>query len=335
MKFGMTKGTGLALAAAVLAGCGAVDSVNELDGMTTSAGFNGVARKPINLDYPNQTRFLASNGFLPVSGPGDKCMASGYRPSSTFLCFSRSGRTEIAVRQFDFDGDVSDLRDKRDALQSLQARIVDLVAQDAATTQSGGDGAPAQAFSIPDRSAQLTAEANSLRASLADNNFFIFRWEGSDKAGTSGSFGALFSGSANRQEDQSGLVIVGGVTISSLLLGLGDAQATLGNYPPATKVATYTMGAEHLLYFNSRDLSAELEAKLQASGADLKDLSPQTQAAIQAFASIGRSYETQGSFTAATLHRLSPDDYERQFGAQHMFYSTMTDVETLLESLSE
>ncbi|MFT7440651.1 MAG: hypothetical protein ACI83E_002148, partial [Sulfitobacter sp.] len=49
-------------AATLLAGCGNVQSVNTLDGMTSSTGFDGIYRKPVNLNYPSQTRFLVSNG---------------------------------------------------------------------------------------------------------------------------------------------------------------------------------------------------------------------------------------------------------------------------------
>lgn len=319
--------------AAFLAGCGDIQSVNTLDGLTTSSGFDGSYRKPVNLGYPSQTRFLASNGLLPVNGPGDTCLASGYRPASGFLCFSPTGRTEVSVRRFEFSGDDATLRQMRSALQKLQVDIVELAALDA--TKTDDKETPQEKAAVQAKAAELKSQVDSVGNQLTANNFFIFRWSGEDQIGGGGNVGSPLSGRAGAQRAESGLVIVGGVTVAHLRLGLGDAEQTLGGFPKASKIATFTMGAEHLLYFSGLDLSAALSAKLDGSLEDLKGLSPSTKAVLDAYASLGRAYEAQGAFSATEVESLTLLDYNRKYGNQHVFYSTMTDVETLLKSLEK
>ncbi|MGI3212636.1 hypothetical protein ACROSR_16165 [Roseovarius tibetensis] len=320
-----------AIAAFVLVGCGNGQSVDTLDGLTTSSGFDGSYRKPINLNYPSQTRFLASNGLLPMNGPGDTCLASGFRPASGIICFSPSGKTEVSVRRFKFSGTYDDLKKVRDRLQKLQVNIIELAALDASTPQE--EETPQEKADIASRTKELKAEVEQVGGELAANNFFIFRWKAADQAGGGGTVGSTLSSRAGTQQEESGLVIVGGVTVASLRLGLEDAGEDLKDYPKATKIATYTMGAENLLYFSSASLSAALKAKLDGSLEDIQDISPSTKAVIDAYASLGRAYETQGAFSATSVESLPLSDYNEKYGSQHVFYSTMTDVETLLGSL--
>lgn len=319
--------------AVFLVGCGNVQSVNTLDGLTTSRGFDGSYRKPINLGYPSQTRFLASNGLLPVNGPGDTCLASGYRPASGFLCFSPTGKTEVSVRRLGFSGSAATLRQIREVLQKLQVDIVELAALDAAKTDD--QETPEEKSNVQAQAAEIKSQVDSVGNQLTANNFFIFRWNGEDKIGGSGSFGSPLSGRAGAERMETGLVIVGGVTVAYLRLGLADAKDTLSGYPKASKIATFTMGAEHLLYFSGLDLSAALSAKLDGSVQDFSELSSSTKAVLDAYASLGRSYETQGAFSATDVESLSLVEYNRRYGRQQVFYSTMTDVETLMKSLGK
>ncbi|MCW8842334.1 MAG: hypothetical protein OQK00_02850 [Rhodobacteraceae bacterium] len=319
--------------AALLIGCGDVQSVNTLDGLTTSSGFDGSYRKPINLGYPSQTRFLASNGLLPVNGPGDTCLASGFRPASGFLCFSPTGRTEVSVRRFKFSGDSETLRGMRASLQKLQVDIVELAALDAAKTDE--EETPQEKAEVQSKADEIKTQVDNVGNQLTANNFFIFRWSGQDQIGGGGNVGSSLRGRAGAEREETGLVIVGGVTVAHLRLGLADAEQTLGGYPKASKIATFTMGAEHLLYFSGLDLSAALSAKFDGSLEDLKGISSSTKAVLDAYASLGRAYETQGAFSATEVESLTPLEYNLRYGDQHVFYSTMTDVETLLESLDK
>lgn len=319
--------------------CGNYGNVNTLDGMTTSTGFDGGYRKPINLNYPTQTRFLASNGLLLVNGPGDKCLAGGYRPASSFLCFSSSGQTEVAVRRFTFNGTASDLRDMRDALTDLQVEIVELATLDTAANAKGekmAPVAPAQtSAALANKSKEIVEKARLVDEKFQANNFFIFRWDGASGAGGGGNAGGILSGRSAASKAESGLVIVGGLVVSNLLIGRSDWQDALLGYPKAAKIATYTMGAEHLLYFSDLNLSAALEADFSGRLKDLKNLSPATQAALNAYASIGKASETQGSFSSSPVIKMSQPEYEKAYSRQHIFYSTMTDIKTLVESISE
>lgn len=322
-----------AIAAVGLVACGDVQSVDTLDGLTTSSGFDGSYRKPINLNYPSQTRFLASNGLLPINGPGDTCLASGFRPASSFLCFNPSGKTEISVRRFKFNGTDGDLRAMRDRLQKLQVNIIELAALDASTPQDEETSEDKE--EITSKTNELAEELEEVGDQLEANNYFIFRWKGARQAGGGGAVGTTLDSRAGAQQDDSGLVIVGGVTVASLRLGLDDAAEVLKAYPKATKIATYTMGAENLLYFSSASLSAALNAKLDGSLLDIEDISPATKAVIDAYASLGRSYETQGAFSATSVESLPLAAYTEKYGDQHVFYSTMTDVETLLDAFGK
>jgi len=44
---------------------------------------------------------------------------------------------------------------------------------------------------------------------------------------------------------------------------------------------------------------------------------------------------TQGAFSATDVESLSLVEYNRSYGRQQVFYSTMTDVETLMKSLGK
>jgi hypothetical protein len=318
----------------ILAGCGNVQSVDTLDGLMTSSGFDGTYRKPINLNYPAQTRFLASNGLLPINGPGDTCLSSNFRPASGILCFSPSGKNEVSVRRFKFSGGYEDLQTMRDKLQKLQVNIIELAALDASTPQE--EETPQEKSDIESKSSELEQNVEKFGEELRENNFFVFRWQAESQAGAGGNVGSPLSGRAGRQQQESGLVIVGGLTVSSLRLGLDDdAKQELKAYPKSTKIATYTMGAEHLLYFSGASLSAALSAKLDGSLETIKDISPSTKAVIDAYASLGRASEIQGAFSATSVESLSLARYNEKYGTQHVFYSTMTDVETLLDSIGD
>ena len=317
-------------AATLLAGCGDVQSVNTLDGMTSSTGFDGIYRKPVNLNYPSQTRFLVSNGLLPVNGPGDTCLASGHRPASGFLCFSPTGRTEVSVRSFAFSGDANTLKAIRDALTKLQVDIVQLALTDATTKE---DATQQEKADVQKKAKAIKTQVELVDSKLTANNFFIFRWGGKDKFGGDGSLGSTLSGGAAAESEESGRVIVGGLTVANLRIGLSDAPDLLRQYPKSAKIATYTLGAEHLLYFSGLKFGAALQAKLDGSVDDLKKLSPETKAVLSAYASLGRAYETEGAFSATSVESLPLAEYNQKYGKQHVFYSTMTDVETLIKSI--
>jgi hypothetical protein len=323
---------------AVAAGCTPQPGVTTLDNMTISSGLDGSYRKPFNLNYPSQTRFLASNGLLPVSAPGEACLASAFRPASSMLCLT-PGPTRIEVRKFDFNGGPDDLRKMQAALQKLELDIIDLASLDLGISNPPANTPPAQeaenAQALKAKADALITKAKQLERTFNQNNFFIFRWQGSDQVNGSGNIGTPLSGKSGATRNQSGRVIIGGLTLSNLVLGLSDAETRFSGYPKAAKIATYTMGAKHLLYFSSLDLSAALSAKFKGSGADIKALSSSTQAVINAYASIGRGYETRGAFSAVKVIRITPEQYNQQYATQHVFYSTMTDVKTLLNALKK
>lgn len=314
-----------------IAACGSAGNVNSIDSMTTSSAYNGAYRKPINLRYPTQTRFLTSNGLAPIGGVGDLCLASGLRPASSMLCFSSTGNTEVQVRKFPFVGGPEKLQEIRNKMQNLQYSIAQLVTTELSTNDTAIDQA-----TIAKKASEATTEAKALARQLNANNFFVYNWSGEKKGNADASVAELIKGQISAETTETGLVIVGGVTVSSLRLGLSDgAKEMLSNYPKATKIATYSIGADHLLYFSGTTLSAALGLTADGSLSNLKKLSPETKAAVGAYLALGRANETQGAFSAAATEFISLAEHQQEYSQQHILYSTMTDVETLLESMEK
>lgn len=326
-----------------LAACFGNSSVNTLDDLVISASNDGAYRKPINYNYPLQTRFLAINGQLPISSPGDKCIASGFRPGSSFVCLGDDPETKILVRRYPFaatpsENPVAALRAVRDSLEDLQIKILDIISLEAAA-QKDGKGQTVVDDQLKDAASKVTTKAQAVAENIQRNNFFIFRSNENSNAGGDATLGDTASVKAGRQSGQKKLVIVGGLTVSQLLIGKNDLGANnagfLSGYPKSTKIATYTMGAEHLIYFSGVDLSAAISASLKGDLASWKKISPQTKAAINAYAAIGQAFETQGSFTATGTEIIDLQQYRSKYGAQQVFFSTMTDIKTLRDTLKE
>ncbi|WP_271905107.1 hypothetical protein [Leisingera sp. SS27] len=291
--------------------------------MTTSTSNNGIHAKPINLKYPLQTRFLSINGLLPVSGPGSACLADSNRPSSAIVCYSGSGKTEVAYKVYDTSATISDLRAIQEKLQALQVELLDLLDDEEKL--------------VPETTVQdIVARARAIQSDAAKNNIFLFRWRQDEAAGGSVGLTELFSGRARREESQSGVVIVGGLTVSQLLVGSDDYKAALSGWSKGTKISTYSLGAKHLLYFSEANLSAAIAAKLDGTLDELsKKLSPTQEIALRAYAAIGRAQENQGSFSAVAQKVIPLQEYQETRPVEQVFYSTLTDAETLLEALED
>lgn len=155
--------------------------------------------------------------------------------------------------------------------------------------------------------------------------------EGCDGCG----IGSLFSARGAASRSQSGVVIVGGLRVSQLMVGQSDFDRQFGTMPSGAKVATLTMAADHLLYFTNANLSAALDASLDGNLEELSTrLSPETQIALRAYAQIGRAQENQGLFTAPTIQRRALQEVLVTGAQGQVFYATMTDVATLQEALA-
>lgn len=326
-------------AAALLSAC-SPQGVGALDDLTTSTTNDGGLRKPISLNYPLQTRFLSINGQLPVPHIGSSCLASSQRVANSIICFSTTGTTRVLTRSFEYNGEEEGVRAYRASLEDLQLSVAQLIEIEAANNQMKNDpetprqdlidsqnAAKALADEVAEKSAELAEQSTDL-------NIFVFRWTGTRSGNTGGSLGGSFlSGSAAADSTTGGLVIVGGLHVSQLLIG-NDFETTIGTQPDAAKVATLTMAADYLLYAADSSLSAALEANLETDLEALSEkLSPETKVALRAYAAISQAEENQGFFKRPTYtYRDFTTGYQDQDPGQ-VFYATLTDVETLKKSI--
>ncbi|MDA3857724.1 MAG: hypothetical protein PF480_05710, partial [Roseovarius sp.] len=307
--------------------CSSTDATNAFDELTIAASNDGVLRKPVELGYPLQTRFLAVNGLLPVPHVGSTCLSSSFRPASSIICFAQTNETQVRVATYDYDGGFSDLTVIEKTLAVLQVRLLQLVKEDV-------EGVPPT--SGPGSAQSITANVEELSSEMQKKNLFIFRWKSKSAANAGGSLGqTLFSGKAAFEDADQGVVIVGGLKLSQLLLGK-DKNSYLGGLPDSAKIATFTLGSEYFLYSARADFSAALDAKFNGNLQYLsRKLSAETKAAINAYAAIGNVLENRGGFAAPAIKSYSLQEYEKFEADQQVFYSTMTDVETLVEALSK
>jgi hypothetical protein len=277
----------------------------------------------VNFKYPLQTRFLAINGFLPVSGPGSACIADSYRPSTAIVCYSDDGTTSVARKEYKTSATASDLQAIKNSLQALQIQLLDLL-------DDGEDLVPEVAVN------EIVTRAKKIQSDAEKNNIFLFRWKQDETGGANGGLTGLFSGQVRGQSSESGIVIVGGVTVSQLLIGRNDYREALKGYSKGTKIATFSLGAQHLLYFSEANLSAAIAAEFDATLDQVSEkLSSTQEIALRAYAAIGRAQENQGAFSAVDLKTESLSAYQNNRPKEQIFYSTLTDVETLMEVLDD
>jgi len=252
------------------------------------------------------------------------------RPSSALICYSHSGRTEVAYRHYKTDAKPADLRAIQAELQALEIDVLELVQTDVDTEDDSLLDVQAKASAAQ----AITQSVKDISTKARKNNIFLFRWENNVATSGSGAVGGIFAAGASGNSSKSGVVIVGGLVLSQLLIGKDDYPTAFDGYSKTTKVATLSMGAEHLVYFADTNLSASISAKLDTTLKELSEkLSPSTRVALEAYASIGRAGENQGSFSAVRLEQMSLEEYQRNRPVEQIFYSTLTDVERLLETL--
>ena len=327
-------------AAALLSACSDTQGVGALDDLTTSTTNDGGLRKPISLNYPLQTRFLSINGQLPVPHIGSSCLASSQRVANSIICFSTTGTTRVLTRSFEYTGKEEGVKAYRASLEDLQLSVAQLIEFEAANNQMENDPeTPRQDLIDSQNAAKALADgvaekSNELAEQSADLNIFVFRWAGSQSANATGSFGSSFlSGSAAADSTTGGLVIVGGLHVSQLLIG-DDFEDTIGTQPDAAKVATLTMAADYLQYSADSSLSAALEASLDTDIQELSEnLSPETKVALRAYAAISQAEENQGFFSKPKYKFKSLEEAYSDQDPGQIFYATLTDVETLKKSI--
>lgn len=298
--------------------------VNSFDNMTISSGNDGVWSAPVNLNYPLQTRFLSINGQLPLPSIGSGCMASSYRPASSFICFS-NGPTSVLTRNFTSNASLSDLNAIKGQLQSLSSKLAAITASTATEDNE----------SVSAAEVTVTREFISLVQDAAKENVFIFRWNSSKDGQVSAGAGSVAGAQASTASATSGLVIVAGLRVSQLLVGPSDFKATFGYLPEDAKIATLTMSTKRLLYFADENSSAAFASQLQASIDEAESLSPQTKLSLGLLARLAAAQENQGSFSAPTGESQTLAEAAKTLENEQVFYATMTDLKTLRKSLPQ
>ncbi|GHG90633.1 hypothetical protein [Pseudodonghicola xiamenensis] len=338
----------LSLGAVVgLVACGS-QPVNALDNMTISVGNDGEISRPVNFNYPLQSRFLAINGQLPVPAPGASCLASSFRVANSIICFSSDGSTHVLTRTFKFKkaaGEISEeaaVQAVKTELMELNVLIVKLVAARAflaeAQAKKGTSSADLSTLAnkVTQANTSVDEKANEVAQALARNNLFIFRWAGAAEGGGSVKLADVLSGRGEVSHSQSGLVIVAGLTVSQLMIGVDDFKDDFNKFPDGAKIATLTMGAEHLSFLTNADIGAALRGRFSGTLETAQSsLSATTEITARVYAAIERAQENQGQFSAPEIGRQELSDYEEGASSQQIFYATMTDIGSLMKNLSK
>ncbi|MDK3016109.1 hypothetical protein [Pseudodonghicola flavimaris] len=322
--------------------------VNTLDNMTISVGNDGEISRPVNFNYPLQSRFLSVNGQLPVPAPGASCLASSFRVANSIICFSSDGSTHVLTRTFKFKkaaGDASEeaaIQAVKTALMELNVLVVELVAARASQAEAQAkrgtstDDLEELAVNVAQASNAVKEKANEVAAALSRSNLFIFRWAGKAEGSGSVKLADVLSGGGEASRSQSGMVIVAGLTVSQLMIGVDTFKDDFKNFPDGTKIATLTMGAQHLSYFTNADISAALQARFKGTLESARNsFSSTTEITARAYAAIEKAQENQGLFSAPEIERKELNDYENGAASQQIFYATMTDIGSLMKNLSK
>ncbi len=310
-----------------LAACGSSSTaVSAFDDLSISSSNDGAYIKPINLNYPMQTHFLSVNGQLPVPDVGISCFASSYRAANSMICLSPTGSTHVLTRTYKSDATLADLLKIKKSLATLQADMFSLVAA------SGGQPA---SLTSP-KAKEIASEVAKLDEVMKKKNVFVFRWTKEVNTNANGNIGTTASATSGGNHKATGLVIVAGLRVSQLMVGVDDLNNKFGNLPKTAKVATLTMAADHLVYFASSDFSAALDVNANGNFGDkFTNLPAETKMAMNAFLAIGSNQDTQGMFSAPDSVSTEGlyESYAQSLTKQ-IFYATMTDIETLIKSVS-
>ncbi len=322
----------ISLLPVALAGC-LPTGTSSLDGLTIQTSNDGIYRQPVNLRYPLQSRFLAVNGLLPVPAVGTPCLASSQRPATSIICLSTTGETYALVTEYKYEATLNDINEFQEKLERL-----DLITAEALVdTTTMADDVRAQY--TEKLSKEVDAATADIQEFAAENNIFVFQWSGNGRAGLSGTIGAGTTtprANANIAGETSGYVIVGGLTVTQLMIDPASAATDWADLPGSTKIATLTYGAKTLKYVASRSAAAVLAAN--SGTLKLGNSAPATlnTASLNALAEIAAGQRNQGHFSAPTVTRISTplvgSDQDKQ-NSQQIFYATMTDVRTLLRDL--
>ncbi|MFQ1701829.1 hypothetical protein ACJ5NV_14670 [Loktanella agnita] len=311
---------------AFLGACSANQGVNTLDQLTISAANDGELQNPVNLGYPLQSRFLAVNGQFPIAGAGSGCLASSFRPAASVVCFQPDKDTEVLVRHYAAPDDaLTKMIALQSKLKALDLQVAQLITLSASPDQAATARA---ANAVIQKSGEIVLDAQKA-------NLFLFRWRGSTSGDASADAGSVGNVRASAQQAQSGVVIVGGLHLSQLMVGR-DFSSRFERMPENAKVATVTMSADHLLYFAGSSLNAAIAAEARRdAGGLLRGLDDKTKLALQAYAQLGRAQETQGLFSRPVARRLTPEQAAASNEVRLVFYAAMTDVGDLLNLLGE
>lgn len=337
MMFSRSKA--LLFVSLVLSAC-SPKPVNSIDRLILSSSNDGIYARPANLKYPLQTRFLATNGKIPVPTTGSACLASSYRPANSMICFSHTGGTNVLKKHYAFEGSPSELDAAMAAVKtSLTAATKDLVtigtASAAAAAEEGQPISQETLAEVEQARASLAANLKKVSTTLNQKNIFVFRWNSENKANADGAIASLFSARGATSQASSGIVIVGGLTVSQLLLGVNDFDTEYRGVPDNAKIATLTLSADRLEYFADSSIAAIIEASLTGTPTELKAardlLGMDGQIVVNAALQLASAAENQGSFSEPQSSYHSP----REPGApdDQIFFATMTDLKTLRRAL--
>lgn len=322
------------LASTFLAACTPSDGVNSLDGLTTSTATDGSHARPVNLNYPLQTRFLAVNGQLPVPGIGSACLASSRRPANSIICFSQDGHTNVLRREYDYTGGPGTLADIAKNLAALKLKVLKLeVLKLEAKTTPPDEKANVDSL-VSAAAVNVANMAETLSGEMTTANVFVFRWSANQNGNASGTAGTFAGASASGQSSNSGMVIVGGLRMSQLLLGsTQDFDEVTAAYPQRAKIATLTMEAKNILYIADGSSSAAIQAALKGSLDQAKNTNISTAAlSANAYAAIANAQDNRGAFdspSAVDLRKFEAPNLGGQEGKWMTFYATMTEIESL------
>lgn len=283
MRYALLRVLGLALGAAILAGCASSGGIiSSLEDLSTDSEKEGLFKIP-------QYRVASIPGWLPFADVGGLYFYKPSRKPASVIGLSPGNSFEL-VSEIPSDCDLKCLVAIRDEVTSLGSLAQELV-------QSRVDvlyaSVPAKAGDTPDRTA-ITAATTAHRAvqtkfntayekvvkSMKDHGVLIYRWSLDSSQSASVGAGSLLNAGVQENQKRNGFALVSGVRTKTLFVGADLLKAwpnldTTSGYSNRFEMTTHIMQAKHILYGNVSDAAVYAQAKLEASYQQLANL-PET-----------------------------------------------------------
>ncbi len=274
----------------LLVGCSSkAGLITSLEDLTTEAKKEGWSKVP-------QYRVISVPGILPFANVGSLQFYKPKRKPSSVIGLSNTDNSYVMESIIESECNETCLLTIKNNLLLLKGKAETLVEAKINLTRvveiSPPEGADATKITSYNQAVtnartqfstaknELNISYNTVVQSINKNGILIYRWNSNSGNNGALKLGDIFGVSGNKSETYSGFALISGLRTATLYLGKdiasnGTALNKESNYSNRFELTTYVMQAKHIIYTTEYDLQSMMNAKLEASYAQLKNL-PET-----------------------------------------------------------